>query len=126
MKSAQAVTAPSSFAAGYSLIEFLVALTLFSFAAALSGAALVEAQRSSVRARELQRALLVASNALEALRAFGTVPVEVEQPGLRLRSTWQAMSSVPGLFEAAVEVESDLWPSEPIRLRTIVWRRENP
>lgn len=111
---------------GYSLVEFLVAVTLFSLAAALSGAALVQAQRASVRAREIERALAFATNILESLRAFGTAGPIPAPSGLRLCSNWGSVPEHEDLFEASVEVESDLWGGEPISLHTLVWRRERP
>jgi type II secretory pathway pseudopilin PulG len=114
--------------AGFALVEFLLAASLFGIVSALTAAAVVQAYRHAQQARQVQEALRLGADVLESLRATGS-PALAPTPGtqsLRWNWAWQPVAGVSGLFEADIEIDADSWSGEPLRLRTWVWRRAEP
>ncbi len=111
---------------GSSLIEVLLAMTVFGIAAALTASTIAQAYRHSLRSLQIQQALRLASDTIESLRATGSDALAQPSASLEARWSWQRSPESDQLFEATVEVDGDNWEGEPLQLRTTVWRRGAP
>lgn len=109
--------------AGYSLVELLVAMTLFAIAALGLSAGVVLVVRSEALSDNLTRATILAQDKLEELAALGgawAAGEDTPQPGFT--RTWTVSADDPeiGVVRVDVSVSWDGQDSQVVSLATVL------
>jgi prepilin-type N-terminal cleavage/methylation domain-containing protein len=113
---------PAPGKAGYSLVELLVAMTLFAIAALGLSAGVVMVVRSGAFSDDLTRATILAQDKLEELTALGTpLAGGTDTPQAGFNRTWTVSSDDPEAGVTRIDV-SVSWEDEAqsIALVTVV------
>lgn len=114
---------PASGKTGYSLIEILVALTLFSVAALGLSTGVATVVRSGKLSEDFTRATILAQDKLEELCAQGGSPSEgTDTPQLGFTRVWAVTSDSPETGVTQVDVTVSWTDSAPrsVALTTVV------
>lgn len=114
---------PAQGNAGYSLIELLVAMTLFALAALGLSTSVAMVLRSSVASDDLTQATLLAQEKLEELSAPGGLLTDgADTPATGFTRVWTVTSDDPdpGVTRVDVSVSWDKDAPQTVALATVV------
>lgn len=109
--------------AGYSLVELLVAMTLFAIAALGLSAGVITVVRSGALSDNLTRATILAQDKLEELAALGgswAGGEDTPQPGFIRTWTVSADDPETGVARIDVSVSWDGHDSQVVSLATVI------
>jgi Tfp pilus assembly protein PilV len=108
------------------LIEVLVAATILGPVAALFGVALLHIREFGERSEKLTRAVLLASNAIEAVRMTGDPPPDEGQLGFDRIVMVSPYEGNSDLLEVVAEVRWRHGALHRVALRTLIFRPTLP